>query len=66
MASANLDYIRSELCKAKDLGTPIRDDLYTHLTEVFDRIMLHHPHDGYDRFETISAMVKKNNFRITN
>lgn len=62
--SANLDYIRSELSKVKDLGTPIHEDLYSHLTEVFNRIMLHHPHDGFDRFETISMLVKRSNFKI--
>jgi len=46
------------------LGTPIKADLYTHLTEVFNRIMLHHPHDAFDKFEEISGLVKKTNFKI--
>ena len=43
---------------------PIQADLYTHLTEVFNRIMLHHPNDAYDKFEDISSLVKKTNFKI--
>lgn len=43
---------------------PIRADLYSHLTEVFNRIMLHHPEDGYEKFEEISALVKQTNFKI--
>lgn len=64
--SANLDFIKNELRTAQDQGTPIRQDLYQHLTEVFNRIMLHHPNDGFDRFETISKLVKWNNYQITN
>ena len=45
---------------------PIEADLYTHLTEVINRIMLHHPRDAYDRFETISRIVKETNFQVTN
>lgn len=43
---------------------PIQQDLYSHLTEVFNRIMMHHPEDAYDKFEDISALVKKTNFKI--
>ena len=38
-----LEKLKSQLQQIKDLGTPIKSDLYTHLTEVFNRIMLHHP-----------------------
>jgi hypothetical protein len=34
-------------------------DLYSHLTEVFNRILLNHSTDALDRFEEISAMVKQ-------
>lgn len=43
---------------------PISTDLYSHLTEVFNRIMLHHQDDGYEKFEEISALVKQTNFKI--
>lgn len=59
-----LEKLKSQLQKVKDLGTPIKADLYTHLTEVFNRIMLHHPADAYDKFEEISGLVKHNNFKI--
>ena len=43
---------------------PIKADLYSHLTEVFNRIMLHNPENGYENFEEISALVKQTNFKI--
>jgi len=43
---------------------PISQDLYSHLIEVFNRIILHHPNDGFDKFEEISALVKQTNFKI--
>ena len=42
----------------------MQQDLFTHLTEVFNRILMHHPNDAYDKFEDISALVKKTNFKI--
>ena len=59
-----LERLKTQLKKVKDLGTPIKADLYTHLTEVFNRIMLHHPADAYDKFEEISGLVKYTNFKI--
>lgn len=53
-----LNKLQKELQQAKDMGMPIKTDLYGHLTEVFNRIMLHHPDTGYDKFEEISALVK--------
>lgn len=43
---------------------PIKTDMYSHLTEVFNRMMLHHPTDAYEKFEEISALVKQTNFKI--
>ena len=40
--------------------------MYSHLTEVFCRIVQHHPDDAYDKFEEISTLVKKNNLKIIN
>jgi hypothetical protein len=37
-----LEKLKIQLKQVKDLGTPIKADLYAHLTEVFNRIMLHH------------------------
>lgn len=59
-----LDKLKKQLQEVKDLGMPISTDLYSHLTEVFNRIMLHHQDDGYEKFEEISALVKQTNFKI--
>ena len=40
--------------------------VYSHLTEVFTRIMQHHPYDGFDKFEEISHLVKKTKMKINN
>ena len=39
-------------------------DLYTHLTEVFNRIMMHHPYDAFDKFEEISHLVKSTHLKL--
>lgn len=59
-----LEKLKAQLKESKDLGQPIKADLYSHLIEVFNRIMLHHPTDAYDKFEEISALVKRTNFQI--
>jgi hypothetical protein len=61
---ADITKLRAQLACQKDLGTPIKDDLYSHLQEVFNRIMLHHQSDAFQRFEHISYLVKQNNFKI--
>lgn len=53
-----------DLLKETKLGGPLRQDLYTHLSEIFNRIMLHHPYDAYDKFEEISHLVKKTHLKI--
>ena len=58
------DKLKQQLRAARDVGTPLKQDLYTHLFEVFNRIMLHHPNDGFEKFEEISALVKYHNFKI--
>ncbi len=37
----------------------VQADLYSHLTEVFSRIIQYHQYDAYDKFEEISTLVKK-------
>jgi hypothetical protein len=46
------------------MGSSINLDLYTHLTEVFNRIMMHHPYDAFDKFEEISHLVKLTHLKI--
>lgn len=61
-----LEHIKQQLRQARDNGSTIKMDLYTHLTEVFNRIMLSHPYDAYDKFEEISLLVKQTNLKIKN
>ena len=61
-----LERIRAQLREAKDIGGNVPQDLYSHLTEVFNRILLHHSDDAYDKFEEISALVKQTNLKFKN
>lgn len=42
----------------------IKLDLYTHLTQIFNRIILHHKFDAYEKFEEISQLIKKTYLKI--
>jgi hypothetical protein len=53
-----LEKLKAHLRQSKQIGQPISQDLYSHLIEVFNRIILHHPNDGFDKFEEVSALVK--------
>ena len=59
-----LERIKQQLKQARDQGSTVKLDLYTHLTEVFNRIMLHHPYDAFDKFEEISHLVKQTHLKI--
>ena len=59
-----LERIRCQLREARDIGGNVPQDLYTHLTEVFNRILLHHSEDAYDRLEEISALVKQTDLKF--
>ena len=61
---ATLERIQAQLREAKDIGGNVPQDLYTHLTEVFNRILLHHSDDAYDKLEEISALVKMTNLKF--
>ena len=61
---ATLERIQAQLREAKDIGGNVPQDLYTHLTEVFNRILLHHSDDAYDKFEEISALVKQTDLKF--
>jgi hypothetical protein len=50
--------------KADSHGSIVKHDLYNHLTEVFNRIMLHHPYNAFDKFEEISQLVKATHLKI--
>jgi hypothetical protein len=53
-----LERLKQQLKEARDQGSSVKLDLYTHLTEVFNRIMMHHPYDAFEKFEEISHLVK--------
>lgn len=59
-----LNKIRNQLREARDIGGNVPQDLYSHLTEVFNRILLHHQDDAYDKFEEISALVKQTDLKF--
>jgi transcriptional regulatory protein LevR len=53
-----LERIKGQLKEEIGCGNNVNLDLYTHLTEVFNRIMLHNPQDAYHKFEEISHLIK--------
>ena len=59
-----LERIKAQLRQGKDIGANVPQDLYSHLTDVFNRILLHHPEDAYDKFEEISALVKSTDLKF--
>lgn len=59
-----LEKIKVQLKEARECGNNVNIDLYTHLTEVFNRIMLHHPNDGFEKFEEISHLIKQTHLKI--
>ena len=61
-----LERIKSQLKQARASGSPVSQDLFSHLTEVFNRIMLNHPYDAFDKFEEISQLVKETSLKIKN
>ena len=59
-----MERIRSSLREARDIGGSVPQDLYTHLTEVFNRVLTHNSDDAYDKFEEISALVKQTDLKF--
>ena len=59
-----LERIRCQLREARDIGGNVPQDLYSHLTEVFNRILLHHSEDAYDKFEEISGLIKQKDLKF--
>jgi len=62
--SKTLELIKAQLREAQSTGGNVQQDLYGHLTEVFNRVIMHHPTDAYDKFEEISALVKKTKLKF--
>ena len=64
VSEETLQRIRAQLKEAQDIGGNVPQDLYTHLTEVFNRVLMHHTEDAYDKFEEISALVKQTDLKF--
>ena len=64
VSTETLERIKAQLREAKDVGGNVPQDLYTHLTEVFNRILAHNPANGYDDLEEISALVKQTHLKF--
>ena len=61
-----LERIHQQLREATDIGGNVPQDLFSHLTEVFNRIVLHHQDDAYEKFEEISALIKQTDLNFNN
>jgi len=62
--NSTLERIKEHLKQSKNFESSVKNDLYSHLTEVFNRIILHHPSDAFVKLEEISALVKKTHLKI--
>jgi hypothetical protein len=58
-----IENMKNKLKKEQKLGK-VNLDFYTHIKEIFNRVMLYHKHDSFDRFEEISQLVKKSHLKI--
>jgi hypothetical protein len=56
LSRATLNEIDAKMTKNHAAET-----INTHLTEVFNRCMMHNKLDAYDKFEEVSSLVKKTN-----
>jgi hypothetical protein len=59
-----LDRIKTQLKEAQNTGHGVQQDLYSHLTEVFNKVIMNHPADAFDKFEEISALVKQTHLKF--
>ena len=58
-----IENMKNKLKKSKKMGK-VQLDFYSHLKEIFNRVMLYHQSDSYDKFEEISQLVKKTHLKI--
>ena len=62
---STFDSIKSLLRHSKQIGA-IKVDLFTHITEIINRIIAHHKYDAYQKFEEISLLIKKTQLNYKN
>mmetsp|Transcript_22579 Transcript_22579/g.22412 ORF Transcript_22579/g.22412 Transcript_22579/m.22412 type:complete len:91 (+) Transcript_22579:17-289(+) len=58
-----IEFMKDKLKEEKKAGT-VTLDFYTLMKEIFNRIMLYHQHDSFDRLEEISQLIKKTHLKI--
>ena len=59
-----LEKLKQQLRSHSESNSDASRDLYSHLNEVFNRIIKYHPYDAFDKFEEISQLVKQTAFKI--
>ena len=60
----SLQQLKEQLNSIQDLGLPIKQNMYTHLTELVSRIVLNNQSDGFENFEEISALIKRHSVSV--
>ena len=60
-----LQKIKTQLHASSNVQGAVQSDLYTHLTEVFSRIIQYHQYDAYEKFEEISTLVKRTHMNFS-
>ena len=63
-AQCKLDELKRQLRTVQTSGSLVRQDLYSHLSEIINRINQFHAKDGFERFEEISVMIKQTHFQV--
>lgn len=58
-----IEGMKNKLKQQKQVGKT-NLDFYTHMKSIFNRIMLYHRHDSYDKLEEISQLIKKTHLKI--
>lgn len=63
--SHTFENVKDILQKSQDVGA-VKADLFSHITEIVNRIVSTHKHQAYDKFEEISILIKKTQLKIKN
>lgn len=58
-----IEGMKNRLKYEKKIGK-ITQDFYTHMKAIFNRVMLYHKHDSFEKFEEISQLVKRTHLDI--
>lgn len=58
-----IENMKNRLKKQQKVGK-VTLDFYSHMKEIFNRVMLYHKHDSFDKVEEISQLVKRTHLKI--